>query len=832
MSVLSIKTNLQSLRAQENIKKSQSDLNVAISRLSSGLRVNSAKDDAAGQAISNRFTANINGLSQAARNANDGISMAATAEGALDEINQRLQRIRQLTVQGINGSYNQGDRDSIQAEINLNLKEIDRLVEQSHFNGIPLLDGSIGSLGLQIGAHDQNILNLDLGTTGFGVKALGLEDYYISGISGDVIDIHELSGPSVNIHLLDNRTTTRFFNPSTGQDLSLNQPKFVKYGGAGAVAGSGGFAVKDLDANGNIVVYAGSKNSAVTTTKDRQSEVNIRTHLDQEYLKGTSTIGNHRINNSNITFKKSDNTSFSSGAQLVKDNTGAIYIKNQEANGTALYYASTLDISLDLFGVATPLAGNLGDAKALNEVALSTESYTEAVLGEIAINDSGNKVSWLSINGGALVGDSMRLVNNGGNYYVELVTTDATQNPPVTSTEYFDANLEWHPVNKELTITAGDTAQTLSGLVEWVVTIPTQSLGGLDLVVGDSTGRYYLESGDEYQPVDISIKIDQQGQFSLGKNDSLGLVRKKADFQEVDIGAFNQIAEMNLADHTVTGLDGRTLYAGREGGVWRYYLYESNPSGTGVDEFIGADLHFSFNSDGSVGGVTVEESQNTIKVNLDEDVIVTGQAVVDLDTPLPPNVRVKYINSTGESFDNVLGKDAEGNYILRLGNSADNSYRTATLVQVENLEDYLISQEGDVLVKTVNGTGEVIIYQAMTYESLTDAHADDTLIVITETGLEIRLRQPRDPLTAMDRAIAQIDSLRSHLGAIQNRLESAISSLSNTVTNLSAARSRIMDANYAIEVSNMTRAQIVQQAGTAVLAQANQMPQAVLSLLR
>src|SRR5690606_15288666 len=147
MPTLSIKTNVQALRTQENSRKVQTDLGEAIRRLSSGLRVNSAKDDAAGQAIANRFTSSIRGMSQAARNANDGISMLATAEGALDEINERLHRIRELTVQGISGSYNQDDRDAIQAEINLNLKEIDRIVEQSHFNGKYLLNGSAAELG-------------------------------------------------------------------------------------------------------------------------------------------------------------------------------------------------------------------------------------------------------------------------------------------------------------------------------------------------------------------------------------------------------------------------------------------------------------------------------------------------------------------------------------------------------------------------------------------------------------------------------------------------------------------------------------------------------------
>ncbi|EBF4962602.1 flagellin FliC, partial [Salmonella enterica] len=122
--------------------KSQSSLSSAIERLSSGLRINSAKDDAAGQAIANRFTSNIKGLTQASRNANDGISLAQTTEGALSEINNNLQRVRELSVQATNGTNSQSDLDSIQAEITQRLGEIDRVSGQTQFNGVKVLSQS------------------------------------------------------------------------------------------------------------------------------------------------------------------------------------------------------------------------------------------------------------------------------------------------------------------------------------------------------------------------------------------------------------------------------------------------------------------------------------------------------------------------------------------------------------------------------------------------------------------------------------------------------------------------------------------------------------------
>ncbi len=134
-----INTNSLSLITQNNINKNQSALSSSIERLSSGLRINSAKDDAAGQAIANRFTSNIKGLTQAARNANDGISVAQTTEGALSEINNNLQRVRELTVQATTGTNSESDLSSIQDEIKSRLEEIDRVSSQTQFNGVNVL---------------------------------------------------------------------------------------------------------------------------------------------------------------------------------------------------------------------------------------------------------------------------------------------------------------------------------------------------------------------------------------------------------------------------------------------------------------------------------------------------------------------------------------------------------------------------------------------------------------------------------------------------------------------------------------------------------------------
>jgi flagellin len=148
-----INTNLSSLNAQRNQSRTQNDLSTAIARLSSGLRINSAKDDAAGLAISDRFTAQIRGLTQAARNANDGISLAQTAEGALASVTDNLQRIRELSVQSANATNSASDRASLQLEVAQLTAEIDRVATQTSFNGTNLLDGSFTAKAFQVGAN-------------------------------------------------------------------------------------------------------------------------------------------------------------------------------------------------------------------------------------------------------------------------------------------------------------------------------------------------------------------------------------------------------------------------------------------------------------------------------------------------------------------------------------------------------------------------------------------------------------------------------------------------------------------------------------------------------
>ncbi|MFK8053599.1 MAG: flagellin [Woeseiaceae bacterium] len=168
----SINTNVASLNAQRNLSRSQSLLSTSLERLSTGLRINSAKDDAAGLAISERFTTQIRGLDQAVRNASDGISLAQTSESALGELTSNLQRVRELAVQSANATNSTSDRAALDNEVQQRLAEVERIASQTSFNGLKVLDGSFGNAAFQVGANVGEKINISL-TTGVRTSQIG-----------------------------------------------------------------------------------------------------------------------------------------------------------------------------------------------------------------------------------------------------------------------------------------------------------------------------------------------------------------------------------------------------------------------------------------------------------------------------------------------------------------------------------------------------------------------------------------------------------------------------------------------------------------------------------
>jgi flagellin len=291
---LTINTNVASLNAQRNLGSSQANLNKSMQRLSSGLRINSAKDDAAGLAISDRMTAQIRGLNQAARNANDGISLAQTAEGALQESTNLLQRIRELAVQSANDTNSTSDRASLNDEVSQLVEELDRIAQTTEFNGTNVIDGTLSNAVFQVGANAgsnqtisfgvESAQAADLGTAGDEVIAAATA----TGSFSDLTFTADAAGSTANAtytivanqsaatasstsatFTASNNTITVTLGTTTGQDAA----SVVATAVAGALSGvsvsaATGAAAWTAASDGSVTLSGGSDQIVTTAVAD------------------------------------------------------------------------------------------------------------------------------------------------------------------------------------------------------------------------------------------------------------------------------------------------------------------------------------------------------------------------------------------------------------------------------------------------------------------------------------------------------------------------------------------------------------------------------------
>lgn len=274
-----INTNSISLVAQNNLNKSQSSLSTAIERLSSGLKINSAADNAAGQAISNRFTSSINGLTQASSNASDGISLAQTTEGALDEINDNLQAIRTLTVQSQNGTNSASDLQSIQDEITQRLSEVDRISQQTDFNGVKVLDGSKTSISIQVGSQDGQTISINLQKV--NTSSLNLTGFNVDGPASSATT-GVASGSTYNSITLSADASVSFSGTSSLDTTGLVSDSNGNYFVSGKLTAD----VEGVGASGDTAYYKLTSND-ISITDDGAMTVTVDASTDN--LTGVAT---------------------------------------------------------------------------------------------------------------------------------------------------------------------------------------------------------------------------------------------------------------------------------------------------------------------------------------------------------------------------------------------------------------------------------------------------------------------------------------------------------------------------------------------------------------
>ncbi|MAM86990.1 flagellin [Marinobacter sp. UBA2678] len=380
---LGINTNVASISAQNQLNKSQELSNQALERLSSGLRINSAKDDAAGLAISTRFQSQISGLNVATRNANDGISLAQTTEGALDEITNNLQRIRELAVQSANATNSASDRLALNDEVQQRIEEIDRISSQTAFNGLKVLDGSFGSQQFQVGANAGETIGIDLtqGTTKESIGQIAsAEDLQVaSSTGGATFSVKVGSADAVDVSVAEDASAADVAEAISDKNINgislvsatnVQDLAFTALSGAGFTnGGSYTVSLKVGDADAVSVTVEAASGGAVT--KD-----DVATAIQSAGIEGLSV----ETSSSGLKFTVDggENFSISESASTGVTTTGGPGFANAvTTGGGATQFGQVSVNALEAFSItdASGVVGNGGDfglTGSLEEVKVDT----------------------------------------------------------------------------------------------------------------------------------------------------------------------------------------------------------------------------------------------------------------------------------------------------------------------------------------------------------------------------------------------------------------------------------------------------------------------------
>ncbi|MFZ6720281.1 flagellin [Undibacterium sp. Ji49W] len=378
-----INTNIASLNAQRNLSTSQSALNTSLQRLSSGLRINSAKDDAAGLAISERLSSQIGGLNQAARNANDGISLAQTAEGALQQIGSNLQRIRDLAVQSANGSNSVSDRAALNNEASQLISEINRVASSTNFNGVNLLDGSFSAQTFQVGAN---------GTANDQINIAS-----ISSAKSSALGVGASSSYATTVAGAGAVTTTAL----AAGDLSINGFQ------VGASAADG---VSFSNSTGSGIAKAAAIN-AISGSTGVTATVGSTTVAGTASTSATAIAsGDITINGVNLGALSASTSGAQRGAQVaaavnaISTQTGVTATFNTTTGAVALAAADGRNITVTASTNAAAAAANTGitvSATGATDIATSTLSLTSTSSAGITLaNGTGTGLTAANLTGG------------------------------------------------------------------------------------------------------------------------------------------------------------------------------------------------------------------------------------------------------------------------------------------------------------------------------------------------------------------------------------------------------------------------------------------------
>ncbi|HEX8556286.1 MAG TPA: flagellin [Sphingomonas sp.] len=716
-----IGTNISALRAANASSSANNMLATTMERLSTGKRINSAKDDAAGLAISSRMASAVKSMAVAVRNANDGISLAQTAEGALGEVTNMLQRMKELATQSANGTLGSSERNALQAETKQLVSQINDIAKSTNFNGVTLLDGSVKDLKLQTGTNAGETVSLSLGSLNTNQLGSGNE----AGVAA--------SGAF----------------EATAANLGTNQA--LKAG--------------DLTING-VAVPASTKDA------------------DQ----------------SSSDYKSASAISKAAAINSVAGQTGVKAVVGETVMGGAAMTAAALTGTVTINGVTTGSITTTADA---------AESRAK-VIAEI------NKIS----------GQTGVVASDGGSDKGGIVLTAADGRNIVTAVT---------------TLTAAATG----------------------VKVGAQSGSYSLVSTSG-KPIELGTGADgqieraglQTGSFAAGKASVSTASRAAATAAQTGLSSGQlvlngvSIRASTASDDTVSATSsGSTAITGSSKSASAIALaaaINASSAESGVTATANAVSLKAATTTGLTAGASVV-TLNGVSTTITATATMTAEearanTVKELNAISGRTGVIASDNGKGVSLTAIDGRNvsiaidanAAANGLGGMTQASDGATITpGTTAAAASVSYATVSLQSNKAIKVEAGTDgsgsaekfSTLGFEVGTFGSDTGGMALSDVDLTTQAGASAAM-------SAIDKALDQISAQRGDLGAVQNRLEVTVNNLTTTSTNLSEARSRIEDADFSAESTNLAKAQILSQASTAMLAQANQSQQSVLKLLQ
>ncbi len=703
-----INTNLNALVSQESSRASGLKLSQSMERLSTGKRINSAKDDAAGLAITNRMTSQVRGIQMAVKNSNDAISMTQTAEGAYGQVNDILQRMRELAVQASTGTVSNGDRSSLQLEVDQLKQEIDHIAKTTNFNNINLLDGTAKKVVIQTGANQAD--KIEMGFDSVKANHLGSDiQPSVTSLGGAVADRGTLAlgditinGVAIGVSFAEDDTLSSASNASSAiaKAVAINRAS-ADTGVIAKVSGTtvSGTAMTGASTTGTIVIN-GYTTASVATTTDTALSRKLVTDAINAISTATGVVA---------TNTDSDN--------------GGVVLTAKDGRNVVVSFGGTTTAAASGVTAAGTYVGSF-DLYSKDGSAVNVGTREGAQVG--VANKAGLRI-------GTYAGGSAQTVT----------TSRATAQGDQTETT--------------------STSGTLNG--------HTLVINGI--AIGGAVGT---DDTASYQTSDTSKVGSQRAQSAIA---IAAAINKQTERTGVTAKAQANVirGESFTAGATTANvlLNGVTITADT----------------SDLQNVIDA-----FNEKSGQTGVIASRFGDALELRAED-----GRNIS--------------IGSTFQSSAANLGLDG----ITLNGNSSASATTYYATVQLSSDEAFTVE----------SGYEGITNFERLGFRRGTFGGAQGDKV----SEIDISTQQgANDAIRAIDAAINQVSAAQAKSGALNNRLDAIVNNLSEGLQNMSASRSRILDTDYATETTELAKQQIIQQAATAMLAQANQGAQGVLALLK